>query len=1281
MLLLTLALCASVSWAGVAAYQLDGGTSVPAPISYWLSGAADSVTIDILDSTNAVVYTFPTITGTNAAAGYHANVVTWDGQKNGGGDAPTGNFKVRATVVTPADTDATKMPAIWGVSGAGYYGIAMCNNPNSALYGRVYVGAYSGTTPGKGIYEYNPDGTYVGKLPVPGDAYGGTAPFGLFMDADNHLYAVDYSKTRIYQYSYNGTAWTISGTTTATSYIKYIGGNFASGAALRLAGASTNFNGSEQPTPTCSLYNATGDAPASMNTAVAISPVTDYYMQPAIDAAGNVYYAGFRGTGTAGCVAVYDQAGVAKIIPPATTNRNTELSQTFGLSITPDDTTMYVARMQGYVTTTEKSTIYGFPRSEAMTITAASPNMAKYTLANAQQPRFISADYTRGNLAVAAGTNYVSGGVWFGLVREPSLTAVSEQRVGRQLVYWSGDMSPEFISGSATPGTVACGGSTTIAVTARDLNSIPSGTNDIASCKFFCPALGYGTAGDPTTGTPMTKLTGPDAGKQNTYSLPVTLAATSPTGPVAADIYIYDTGAGVQPGHGTVTINVTGGTITGVLTEGNSAKPAAGVTMRATLGTFYREAVTDANGVYTLNVTPGVGYSVAPMTSGFQLTYPAEYNLMKGWGSPADATTDWPKTADVTLGGSTTSSGNVYAVSPAQVLMDWVPSTGGVLRSNSRPVCVTGIVLRVAADSTATPPQAGYNGYYYVIDTRRAGVPLAVKVKPFLKGSEVKIGDRVVVWGNADAPSGFRACIVTPSAAPQVIASNVALPAPTAVTTASALTSGCIGHWFSVKGTVVLSLDTVNTTVYSVKAPDGTAVRVDLDTPATTGLTMPAVGDPMDLYGVSDQYPIWDIVYVLRPGKPGDAGWLGLVPDVSGAKGKADGDDVAILSARVTVVSGDVAYIETTGRTSALRVQKTGLTGIGSGDNILVSGKMATSAQGERYISATAATFVNTALPLDAIGMNNRDASSAKSLGMFVKTWGKVSSVGTDNFVISDGSPAPIKVMCGTLNKPTVGQSVRVRGAMSVDASGPVLIMRNEQVDWTLASASYQVLPFPGAYKYPREYLVLGPFQDSNSIPPASPGDPTPAQEYRLTHDFISDATGGRYTELTVGDMKPGVGVAVGSYAWKRAIAGTDNKISFTAAFPTNNTNCTFYAFLWVYSPIDQEIAMRVGSDDSIFVVANGTTVWQNQVNFAGDPSAVPPLPATWGRPETIGQDAVTWVPFYQGFNGVLYKVEQGVGGSGVDSQFISTGALGAAGWGGATSLTGLGYLLNNPMP
>ena len=329
---------------------------------------------------------------------------------------------------------------------------------------------------------------------------------------------------------------------------------------------------------------------------------------------------------------------------------------------------------------------------------------------------------------------------------------------------------------------------------------------------------------------------------------------------------------------------------------------------------------------------------------------------------------------------------------------------------------------------------------------------------------------------------------------------------------------------------------------------------------------------------------------------------------------------------------------------------------------------MKTTAQGERYIEADILQRSSqdngaSGVPIEAIGMNNRDACSAKALGLFVKVWGKVGASGSGYFMLSDGSPSPIKVMCGSLTKPAADTTIRVRGVMSKDADGPVLYMRNERVDWQAGDATFQPLPFPGAFGYARDFLVLGPFADAGST------DMT----YRLTEDFISDGTGGAVTESTIATAAPpALGGTLAGKTWTRAYTTGDHVVFSPATVPPGYNNATFYAHIWVYASAQLDIAMRVGSDDSSKVIVTG---------YLPSFEVYVTTPIV-GRSEAWGADTVSWVPLAQGWNSVLLKCENGPATTsnscGMDIQFVPD-TSGSAGWGGTPKYNGLGYLLTKP--
>ncbi|HEX2948646.1 MAG TPA: hypothetical protein VHV83_03615 [Armatimonadota bacterium] len=169
------------------------------------------------------------------------------------------------------------------------------------------------------------------------------------------------------------------------------------------------------------------------------------------------------------------------------------------------------------------------------------------------------------------------------------------------------------------------------------------------------------------------------------------------------------------------------------------------------------------------------------------------------------------------------------------------------------------------------------------------------------------------------------------------------------------------------------------------------------------------------------------------------------------------GDLVSVDNAIVTVIGNclptDTMYVESADRTNAMRIHYSGLSALNlvSGSKITTMGTVKVTDSGEKYIEAYGPESVGSASVPEAVGMNNRDAAFTTASGMFIKTWGKVSNVTSNSFTITDGSNAPIKVLCGSMDKPADGSMVYLSGAMSKDESGPVLYMRDVRSDWNNA--------------------------------------------------------------------------------------------------------------------------------------------------------------------------------------------------------------------------------------
>lgn len=381
-------------------------------------------------------------------------------------------------------------------------------------------------------------------------------------------------------------------------------------------------------------------------------------------------------------------------------------------------------------------------------------------------------------------------------------------------------------------------------------------------------------------------------------------------------------------------------------------------------------------------------------------------------------------------------------------------------------------------------------------------------------------------------------------------------------------------------------------------------------------------------------------------------------------KGLTNGTLVTLTGKQITATGGsggvptDYAYIEDSDRVSGIKIHVSSLAakGVGIGDQVTVYGAVAT-ANDEKYIEVMNITKTVALVPLEAFGMTNNTAIQSNSQGLFIKTWGKVTSVGTNYFIITDGSATSITVSCGSVPKPTVGKIIRVRGI----ANGTTLLMRKENCDWAYAEQTYQALPFPGKYKYPREWLVLGPFKDSSLT-----------YDYDLLYiDFIKAATG-----VDEYAAEPKAGDMVGSKTWTRVRSPFD-VLALDSAFATTNVeHSAIYVHLYVWSDTDNPYIYIVsGSNDWLRVWVNGndSTVSSPEV------LSVTQYTCSYGRALTYGNDGPVAISLHKGLNSIMFKVVNKANLCALCCQFIPYSAVKVTGYGGYAPYTGtgLGYVIS----
>ncbi len=172
------------------------------------------------------------------------------------------------------------------------------------------------------------------------------------------------------------------------------------------------------------------------------------------------------------------------------------------------------------------------------------------------------------------------------------------------------------------------------------------------------------------------------------------------------------------------------------------------------------------------------------------------------------------------------------------------------------------------------------------------------------------------------------------------------------------------------------------------------------------------------------------------------------------AKSLADGTPVHATGKIATTDASDFTgffYIEEADRSSGIRVVATSIQGtLARGKTIEVTGIMATTAAGERYIDQATAVVTGTPSLLGALGMNNKSmggstlgtpplgqygvpgGSGTNNIGLLVRVWGRVKVAGSVT-TLDDGSAVSLTVdTSGLASPPANGTYTVITGISSL---------------------------------------------------------------------------------------------------------------------------------------------------------------------------------------------------------------------------------------------------------
>lgn len=184
---------------------------------------------------------------------------------------------------------------------------------------------------------------------------------------------------------------------------------------------------------------------------------------------------------------------------------------------------------------------------------------------------------------------------------------------------------------------------------------------------------------------------------------------------------------------------------------------------------------------------------------------------------------------------------------------------------------------------------------------------------------------------------------------------------------------------------------------------------------------------------------------------------------VGEAKGRPDGDYVALAGVVLTAVLTDHSYVQAPDRSSGIRIDAS--PSLSPGEGVDVAGRMATSGY-ERVLSEAHVTPLGPAALPAPLGMNLKQlggealnaltpgvslAYGLHNVGLRVRVFGWVSQVGADGFRINDGGVSSgVWVSNGAFHKPAVGEFAMVTGIAAVDGSnGERLVKVSADADVT----------------------------------------------------------------------------------------------------------------------------------------------------------------------------------------------------------------------------------------
>jgi hypothetical protein len=565
---ITLFILASVtaSYAAILVTNQSAAFSTPTTTVNFRLNTGGTVTVYIKEAAGNTIV--KTINAGAKSAGL--NSVVWDGSKDGGGVATTGQYYA---VISATGSAVSSYTPFQGTPIAFTQGCAVAFNKNSTdatNFGRLYASDWSLDL----IRFYYPDGTFInesnGYDGVWG-TWGASGPYGIAIDKGSNIWVNDRSLTRTLQFD---PQMTYIQTLTGTGYTRVclsFTGDTTSGALYYIYGSGTDvgkrkviagvFDG------VSSIYNAGGGVDLKF-----VLPKQDDSMFYSAEAVAAPSVKQFAGSDYA-----YSQTGWTCSVDSA-----------LAMDFTPDGQYLWVSTLDTTVNMKKVRISDGAIVGSFQAGTGIATRVAV-------DPA--------GNIAVLDGGNEF-GSPRLNIYQPPDSGSSFQLRSNNFAFISPANLAPSVDSSSANPASIPADGVTSsiLSVYVSDGN----GYTDDTAVKINLTQIG----GSATQA--MSRVAG--SGIDATYQTTVTAAVGAKAGNLLLPVYVYDSGGNVSSGNANLT--VTSGAISGKVTVYGSAAAVPGATVTATGGSGPYTAISGSDGSYSM--VAGIGtYTVSANKTGW----------------------------------------------------------------------------------------------------------------------------------------------------------------------------------------------------------------------------------------------------------------------------------------------------------------------------------------------------------------------------------------------------------------------------------------------------------------------------------------------------------------------------------------------------------------------------------------------------------------------------------------------------------------------------------------